>query len=161
MELAASELYSAFHWLSIRMKPAEVLEVVRGVDKDGDGMVSLQDWLEWVGGDDETAGLGPEGGEAAGGEAGGGEARLTEVEVDGLTIEQAGARLGRLHACSCDRLCQCLCVRRFPPRPLLVEICTPGAARGDLHPGRCWWSTHHSTHRSERLETRRERQLLP
>ena len=46
--LSCSEFFSACRWLGLKMLPADVHEIVRQIDEDGDGLISPEDWLAWM-----------------------------------------------------------------------------------------------------------------
>ena len=46
-ELTCSELYAGLEWLGLSMTPAQIYELVRAIDSDGDGLISLAEFCGW------------------------------------------------------------------------------------------------------------------
>jgi len=60
--LGVPELAAAFVWLGLEVTPASIYELVRSVDRDGDGLVTLDDWKQWMGLDEgQVEAVRPEG----------------------------------------------------------------------------------------------------
>ena len=95
-ELTCSELYAGLEWLGLSMTPAQIYELVRAIDSDGDGLISLADFRSafQLEGDDADGG----GGDAGGGDAVGDAPRDSQPGDDGGgEIQIAAKTIRELH----------------------------------------------------------------